>query len=111
MSATVSAAIGMHAHRCEICATNGKQVVWVHPDTGAGDIAAHRCPQCGNIEWKKFLVEPGRLPQVANGQPIQINNNALLGYIVLAICVALVFYGAFLYVKKIRYKKEVLLAE
>jgi hypothetical protein len=69
----------------------------------------HRCPQCGEIQWKKFLVEPGILPRVRNANN-QIAFDALLGYILLSIGIALVCYGAFLYVKKLREKKELPLA-
>jgi|SRR5882724_8839202 len=109
--AAVATPVGVHAHRCEVCAANGKQVIWVHSDNGAGDVSLHKCPQCGKIEWKKFLVEPGQLPRVRNANN-EIDFNTLLGYVLLAVGIALVCYCSFLYVKKLREKKtELPLAE
>lgn len=105
-TATVSAPAGVHAHRCEACAKLGKTVVWIHPDTGVGDVAAHQCPQCGAVEWKKFLVEPGVLPR-NQGRNAEISLETLVGYIILSVGIALVCYGAFLYIRKLNEKKEI----
>jgi predicted RNA-binding Zn-ribbon protein involved in translation (DUF1610 family) len=91
----------MHAHRCEVCLRGGKNTIWVHPEACRGVVASHTCPECGHVEWKQFLVEAGRLPQVTNAQG-KINFETLLGYIMLAVGLALLGYGAFLYVKKVR---------
>src|SRR6266403_378325 len=102
MSATyLNSAIQMHAHKCEACEKNGKEVVWVHPDICRGKVAAHKCPECGTVNWKQCKVESAKLPQVAQHvQPAQINLETLLGYILLAVGLALIGYGAFLYVTK-----------
>jgi hypothetical protein len=52
----------MHAHRCEKCNSSGIQTIWIHGDECAGQIAAHKCPKCGEIQWKKWLVPVGSLP-------------------------------------------------
>jgi hypothetical protein len=52
----------MHAHRCEKCNSSGIQTIWIHGDECSGKIAAHKCPKCGEIQWKKWLVPVGSLP-------------------------------------------------
>lgn len=46
----------MHAHRCENCFKTGKQTVWIHGEECVGKVAAHTCPECGAVEWKKWLI-------------------------------------------------------
>jgi hypothetical protein len=100
----MSETLTVHAHRCEACAVNGKLVYWVHPETCKGNVQAHTCPECGTVNWKQWLVEPGKLPQVTNAHG-KINYETLLGYIMLAVGLAILGYCAFLYVKKVRDKK------
>lgn len=95
----------VHTHVCMHCAKQKKNTVWVHGDDNAGVIGLHTCPECGHIEWRKFIVEPGKLPQLASAK--KANYDMLLGYIVLAVGIALLAYGAFLYVKKVRDGSEI----
>lgn len=37
-----------HAHRCGDCGT-----IWRHSDAKRGNIAAHECPKCGELEWRQ----------------------------------------------------------
>lgn len=53
----------VHAHRCEKCAASGKEVYWIHKDDCKGALQAHKCPECGTVEWRKALIEPARLPK------------------------------------------------
>lgn len=89
----------IHAHRCEACAANGKQVFWIHGDSCKGILQAHKCPECGTVEWKKALIEPGRLPQPKK-QESGFNADILLGYIVLLAGLALIGYGIYFYLSK-----------
>jgi len=94
----------MHAHRCMACSKNGIDTVWIHGDNRAGDVAAHKCPKCGEIQWKKWMVEIGQLPRVQ--AQAKRNYEALLGYLVLAVSVALLGYLAFIYVRAWRSEKK-----
>ena len=38
-----------HSHRCPHDGT-----VWNHSDDNEGNVAAHRCPECGRIQWDKY---------------------------------------------------------
>ena len=95
MSETATA---IHSHVCMKCAEQKKNVVWMHGDDNAGVIGLHTCPECGTINWRKVILPPAELPKAKNVQ--KINYEALLGYIVLAVGLALLGYGAFLYVRK-----------
>jgi len=106
-SPTLLTAQKMHAHKCQACAANGDETIWIHPDTCRGNIAVHTCPKCGKVEWKQDAVESAKLPQVQTAQP-GVNLDVLLGYIVLAFGLALLGYGAYLYVKKVRDGKAAL---
>jgi hypothetical protein len=45
----------LHLHRCGLCGT-----VWQHPDTMAGDFAAHQCPNCPEMfSFTRHELEPG----------------------------------------------------
>lgn len=94
----VSANPVMHAHRCEKCAENGKQVVWIHSETDRGVVAAHKCPECGEVQWKKWLVEPARLPQSQHVQS-GVSFETILGYVLIFTAFAMLGYGMYLYVK------------
>jgi hypothetical protein len=59
----------MHAHRCENCAKQGTNTVWIHGDCAQGNPEAHTCPKCGHKEWKKWLVPVGQLPAHGGAQP------------------------------------------
>lgn len=102
MSTYVNSEIQMHAHKCQACEKSGKEVIWIHPDICRGKVAAHKCPECGTINWKQCRVESAKLPQVQRGAQNGVSLEVVLGYIMLAIGLALVGYGAFLYVKKRR---------
>lgn len=98
----------VHAHKCQACAKSGKQVFWIHSDDCKGVVQAHKCPECGTVEWKKALIEPAAIPQ--KPQAVQQDNNidTILGYAILLIAVALLGYAAYLYYqKKMKPKKEV----
>jgi len=99
----------MHTHRCEQCAKDGKEVIWIHPNADAGQISAHTCPECGTVNWKQCKVENGKLPQPQQRQnPVHaIDLQSLLGYIMLAVGLALLGYAAYVYVKE-RKNKAVL---
>jgi len=95
---TQTEAIPMHAHRCMACLDKGVNTVWIHGDNEAGVVGAHKCPTCGEVQWKKWMVEVGQLPRHAPPQ-VAKNFDAMLGYILLAVSVAIVGYIAFLYVR------------
>jgi predicted nucleic acid-binding Zn-ribbon protein len=42
----------MHEHECDRCHT-----VWAHGDESFNNEAAHRCPNCGTVQWNKRLGE------------------------------------------------------
>jgi hypothetical protein len=94
----------MHAHRCQHCLANGKQTVWIHGEDKAGLIAEHKCPECGEVQWKKYMVELGRLPNVRQAVA-NVNNDmdAILVYAVLALAIVFLAY----YISRILNKKEV----
>jgi hypothetical protein len=93
-----TATVPVHAHRCMACADKGKNVIWIHADTDAGNVALHKCPQCGEVQWKKFLVEPRQLQQAQQSQA-QVNFETILGYVLVAVALALLGYCAYIYVK------------
>lgn len=37
-----------HAHLCFRCGT-----IWRHSDAKRGNLAAHSCPNCGELEWQQ----------------------------------------------------------
>ena len=41
---------GTHEHECDKCFT-----IWSHGDDMAGNEAAHRCPNCGHLQWWKRM--------------------------------------------------------
>lgn len=96
----------VHAHKCQACAKAGKQVFWIHSDDCKGVVQAHKCPECGTVEWKKALIEPAAVPQPPKAaQPNQVDT--ILGYAVLLIAAAMLGYAAYLYYqKKMQPKKE-----
>lgn len=79
----------VHAHRCENCAKNGMETVWLHGDEKGGDIAAHKCPQCGTVEWKKFLVRPSKLPSQVQQAASAITSETILGYVAILVGIIL----------------------
>lgn len=93
----------MHTHRCEECAKNGKEVIWIHPNADAGQISAHTCPECGTVNWKQCKVENGKLPQPQQ-RTVPVHAIDWLGYIMLAVGLALLGYATFLYIKDYRNK-------
>lgn len=100
----------VHAHRCEACQKAGKDVFWIHSDDCAMNkndspeeklrkTQAHKCPECGTVNWKKALIEPARMPQ--RPQAVQANQvDTILGYVVLLIAVAMICYAGYLYYQK-----------
>lgn len=96
----LQSAVPMHAHKCQACATLGKEVIWIHPNTCRGNIAVHKCPQCGKVEWKQDAVETGKLPQHQQAVQQGVDFNAILGYVLVLAILAMAGYGIFLYVKK-----------
>lgn len=98
----------MHAHICQNCLKNGKNTIWVHSDDNAGDIAAHKCPECGVTEWKKASFHPQRKEAHVNhaAQPHNQNGGGgFYGLIVnlvntaslVLIGIAVVYYGILIY--------------
>lgn len=98
--------IPMHAHRCMACLAKGVNTVWVHGDNLAGDVASHKCPACGEIQWKKWMVEIGQLPRRIVPQN-QKDFNTMLGYVMLAVGVAIVGYVAFLYIRAWKTERKI----
>lgn len=91
---------GMHAHRCEACAARGKETVWIHSDDCVGVREAHKCPECGAFQWRKWMVEAGKLPQAANHHSDASETiNTIIGYVLLFVGLALLGYGAYQYIK------------
>lgn len=97
MSATV------HAHRCEACAAKGEEVIWIHSETCKGVVQAHKCPKCGEVQWKQFLVQA---PQHNHAQPAPVRYDNILAYCIIAVGIALLLYTAIVYVKKLRGKSD-----
>lgn len=101
----VQTAVKMHAHKCEACAKNGEEVIWIHPDTCRGQVHAHTCPKCGKVEWKQCRVESAKLPQVQTVQHGPSNLETMLGYIVLAVGLAMLAYSAYVFITEKRKAK------
>ena len=98
----LNSTVKMHAHKCEECAAKGKEVIWIHPDSDRGQVAAHRCPECGALNWKQHQVENGKLPQpLPKNETVQrgVNWDMVLGYTVLLIGLALIGYGVYIYIQ------------
>lgn len=91
--------VPMHAHRCEACAKNGKEVVWIHPEADFGQVSAHRCPECGTVNWKQSKLDNAKLPPPLPKNKSSVSMDTILGYTVLLIAIALLGYGAYYYVK------------
>jgi hypothetical protein len=92
--------IPMHAHRCEACAKAGKEVVWIHPEQDFGQVAAHKCPECGTVNWKVSKIDNAKLPPPLPKNQSSIDFNTVLGYVLLLILLGLAGYGVYLYVQK-----------
>lgn len=89
----------VHAHKCQACAKAGKAVFWIHSDDCKGVVQAHKCPECGTVEWKKALIEPAAMPQKPQApQPNKVDT--ILGYAVLLVAVAMLCYAGYLYYQK-----------
>lgn len=97
--------VPMHAHRCEECAKLGKDVVWVHPEQDFGQVSAHKCPECGTVNWKQSKIDNGKIPPPLPKNESKINLDTVLGYIVLLLGLALVGYGVYQYVAERKAKK------
>ena len=95
----------MHAHKCMKCASNGVNTVWIHGDECKGVIQAHTCPKCGSVEWKKWMVEIGKLPhqmpQHASGK-----SNEILAWVAIFAIVAIVAVASYFQLTKIRELKS-----
>jgi phage FluMu protein Com len=90
--------VPMHAHRCEACAKAGKEVVWIHPEADFGQVSAHKCPQCGTVNWKQSKIDNAKLPPPLpknQGVPVE----TIIGYVLLFISIVLLSYGAYIYIK------------
>ena len=93
--------VKQHAHRCGKCLENGKQVVWVHGDDMKGVETAHKCPECGTVNWQQFLVEPHRLPpQHQHVSPASNPVAYAIGVLLIMAGIALLAYGTFVFIKK-----------
>jgi hypothetical protein len=90
----------MHAHRCEACAKAGKEVVWIHPEQDFAQLASHKCPECGTVNWKVSKMDTAKLPQPLPRNANKADFNAVLGYLILLVGLALIGYGVYLYVQK-----------
>ena len=64
--------VEMHAHVCEACAKNGKNVMWMHA-AEKGNIDAHKCPECGTVQWKQSHVPVASLPGQRARQAVAAN--------------------------------------
>lgn len=102
--------VPMHAHRCEACAKSGKEVVWIHPEADFGQVSAHKCPECGTVNWKQSKIDNAKLPQ-----PLPKNSgvsfDVVIGYVALFIVIALLGYGAYIYAQKVRSGKALEVVE
>jgi hypothetical protein len=98
----------MHAHRCEACAKSGKEVVWIHPEADFNQVAAHKCPECGTVNWKVSKVDSGKLPPPLPRNEKKFDIETVLGYVLLFIGLALLGYGAYLYIKDRKKAPEIL---
>lgn len=95
----LASTVPMHAHRCEACAKIGKEVVWIHPEADFGQIAAHKCPECGTINWKQSKIDNAKLPQpLPKNQGVSFDT--ILGYVALLVGLALIAYGVYYYVRE-----------
>lgn len=84
----------MHAHRCQSCARQGVNTVWIHGEDAFNCQKAHTCPKCGAVEWEKWLVPLGKLPKAVQGhggavQVIQLHEMIF----VMALFVCLIILG------------------
>lgn len=51
-----------HEHKCSSCGT-----IWEHGNCSSlGDVNAHTCPQCGQVEWDKHNT-PSTLSKKVEG--------------------------------------------
>jgi hypothetical protein len=92
--------VAMHAHRCEACARAGKEVVWIHPEADFGQVSAHKCPECGTVNWKQSKVDNAKLPAPLPKNVSAANFETVLGYAIAFLILALIGYGVYVYVKK-----------
>ena len=89
-----------HAHICEACHSKGKQVIWIHGDDLKGVEEAHKCPACGTVNWKKFMVEVGSLPNMHGGaQTQQIDLQRILFTVCFVVITIAMLYVAFIHFK------------
>lgn len=91
----------MHAHRCEACAAKGKETVWLHPDMDRGQVAAHKCPECGTINWKQSAIDNGKLPAPLPANKASMSFDAVLGWLLIFVAIgAIGYFGYIIYKKK-----------
>jgi hypothetical protein len=62
--------LGIHAHKCEVCALHGVETIWIHGDCQAGSEVAHACPRCGDKNWRATPVLVGKLPSEQKISPL-----------------------------------------
>jgi hypothetical protein len=105
---------GTHAHYCAFCASQGVETIWAHGNENAGNLAGHRCPRCGHVEWVKTAIQSGALPQAATQAAQQPNvlavvtlNDAVISCIIYAIGLLALVYGVLFLYKKFFAKQKV----
>jgi|ERR1700719_3526214 len=104
----VQSAVQFHAHKCMACEKSGKDVTWIHPNTCAGNVQAHRCPECGEVQWKQCKVESAKLPQMQQqNHAHQIDLYSILVWILLLGTLAFLAYSAYGIIQEKRGKKIV----
>lgn len=60
----------MHAHKCENCALNGVNTIWIHGDCQQGSEIAHTCPRCGQTkQWVSTPLLVGKIPSEQPQRP------------------------------------------
>jgi sensor domain CHASE-containing protein len=88
----------MHAHRCKNCLKQGRNVVWIHGDCQQGNPETHKCPQCGEMVWQKWLVPVAQLPQSV--AKVVADNHDVLAWIIFALGMLLLVCAVALYLNE-----------
>lgn len=101
-SPVLQSTLKMHAHRCEACAAKGKDVVWIHPDADFAQLSAHKCPECGTVNWKQSKLDNERLPQPQPRNATGVKLETVLGYVLLFVALGVIAYGAYIYWQRVK---------
>lgn len=58
--------------------------MWLHGNEKQGCLAAHKCPKCGGVMWKKWLVPVEEIPKQNNNGNVATQNLAPIAVMTLA---------------------------